>query len=144
MIENDLIFFETKIKIKINFYKFTGGDLDHLKDQVQLKDLDLFHQDQLILNNPDWEITLNSESSLYIGFVVRLLQGVPSGQIAGLGWLLFMVFHLQPGSAWADGKLAEVAEQLGQMVEHHRSKSTQLSNQMDHPVFCVMKSASFH
>ena len=52
MIENDLIFFETKIKIKINFYKFTGGDLDHLKDQVQLKDLDLFHQDQLILNNP--------------------------------------------------------------------------------------------
>ena len=53
MIENDLIFFETKIKIKINFYKFTGGDLDHLKDQVQLKDLDLFHQDQLILNNPE-------------------------------------------------------------------------------------------
>ena len=52
MIENDLIFFETKIKIKINFYKFTSGDLDHLKDQVQLKDLDLFHQDQLILNNP--------------------------------------------------------------------------------------------
>ena len=52
MIENDLIFFETKIKVKINFYKFTGGDLDHLKDQVQLKDLDLFHQDQLILNNP--------------------------------------------------------------------------------------------
>ena len=52
MIENDLIFFDTKIKIKIYFYKFTGGDLDHLKDQVQLKDLDLFHQDQLILNNP--------------------------------------------------------------------------------------------
>ena len=57
MIENDLIFFETKIKIKINFYKFTGGDLDHLKDQVQLKDLDLFHQDQLILNNPEFSKT---------------------------------------------------------------------------------------
>ena len=73
MIENDLIFFKIKIKIKINFHKFTGGDLITLKDQVQLKDLDLFHQDQLILNNPDWEITLDFESSLYIGFVVRLL-----------------------------------------------------------------------
>ena len=27
--------------------------------------------------------------------------------------------------AWADGKLAEVAEQLGKMVEHTKSKSTQ-------------------
>ena len=32
-----------------------------------------------------------------------------------------------PGSAWADGKLAEPAEQLGKMVEHLKSKSTQLS-----------------
>ena len=31
-----------------------------------------------------------------------------------------------PGSAWADGKLAELAEQLGKMVEHPKSKSTQL------------------
>ena len=30
-----------------------------------------------------------------------------------------------PGSAWADGKLAELQdEQLGKIVEHHRSKST--------------------
>ena len=28
------------------------------------------------------------------------------------------------GSAWADGKLAELAEQLGKMVEHPKSKST--------------------
>ena len=29
-----------------------------------------------------------------------------------------------PGSAWADGKLEELAEQLGKMVEHPKSKST--------------------
>ena len=54
-----LIFLMEKIKIKIKFiggdlqdqdqlYKFTGSDKDHQKDH----DLDLFHQDQLILNNP--------------------------------------------------------------------------------------------
>ena len=51
-----LIFLIEKIKIKINFckftgddfqdqdpfYKFTDGDQDHQKDQVQLKDLDIF------------------------------------------------------------------------------------------------------
>ena len=61
-----MIFLMNKITIKINFckftgddfqdqdqfYKFTDGDQDHQKDQDQLKDLDLFHQDQLILNNP--------------------------------------------------------------------------------------------
>ena len=30
-----------------------------------------------------------------------------------------------PGSAWADGKLAELAEHLGKMVEHPKPKSTQ-------------------
>ena len=30
-----------------------------------------------------------------------------------------------PGSAWADEKLAELAEQLSKMVEHPTSKSTQ-------------------
>ena len=30
-----------------------------------------------------------------------------------------------PPSAWADGNLAELAEQLGKMVEHPKSKSTQ-------------------
>ena len=29
------------------------------------------------------------------------------------------------GPAWADGKLAELAKQLGKMVEHPKSKSTQ-------------------
>ena len=43
-----------------------------------------------------------------------------------------MLFHLLPGSAWADGNLAELAEQVGKMVEHHNP--TQLSDQMDHPV----------
>ena len=71
MIENDLIFFETKIKIKINFYKFTGGDLDHLKDQVQLKDLDLFHQDQLILNNPGANAAKPVSSSPFLPFLLR-------------------------------------------------------------------------
>ena len=41
----------------------------------------------------------------------------------GLTWIL--LFHCQPSSAWANGNLAEVAEQLGQMVEHYKSKSTQ-------------------
>ena len=35
------------------------------------------------------------------------------------------MFHSLPGSAWADGKLEEVAEQLGKIVEHLRTKSTQ-------------------
>ena len=30
-----------------------------------------------------------------------------------------------PGSAWADGNLAELAEQVDKMVEHYRSKATQ-------------------
>ena len=52
-------------------------------------------------------------------------------------WLLFSLFlwhsyretHLLanllavPPSAWADGKLAELAEQLGKMVEDPKSKS---------------------
>ena len=43
-----------------------------------------------------------------------LYTGGPSGRIAGL-----------PGSALADGKLAELTEQVGKMEEHPRSKSTQ-------------------
>ena len=54
-----------KIKIKIKFtggdyldqdqfYKFSGSDQDHPKDQVHLKDLDLFLKDQLIFPNPDF------------------------------------------------------------------------------------------
>ena len=45
--------------------------------------------------------------------------------MAHLGQLWFWLFHLLPGSAWADGELAEVAEQAGKWVEHHRSESTQ-------------------
>ena len=78
------------------------------------------------------------ERHLHILRPTSSLQGSPSGQIAGLGWLLFCLFHLQPGSAWADGKLAEVAEQLGQMVEHYRSKSTQPTIRPDGPP-CMQK-----
>ena len=43
----------------------------------------------------------------------------------GLGWLWFCLFYLLPCSAWADGKLAEVAKEVGNIVEHHRSNITQ-------------------
>ena len=33
----------------------------------------------------------------------------------GLGWLWFWLFHWLPDSAWVDGKLAELAEQLGKV-----------------------------
>ena len=39
--------------------------------------------------------------------------------------LIFLLFQALPNSAWADGKLAELAEQLGKTVEHSRSKSMQ-------------------
>ena len=39
---------------------------------------------------------------------------------ANFGWVDF-----DDGSAGADGKLAELAEQLGKMVEHPKSKSAQ-------------------
>ena len=54
----------------------------------------------------------------------QALQGGPSGWIAGLGWLSFWQFHLLPSSAWADGKLAELAEQVDKLVEHHMCEST--------------------
>ena len=53
------------------------------------------------------------------------VQEGASAWIAWLGWLRFWLFHPLPGSAWADGKLADLAEQLGKMVDHHRSNSTQ-------------------
>ena len=40
-------------------------------------------------------------------------------------WKPPKLFHPLPASAWADGILAEVAEQVGKMVEHHESNSTQ-------------------
>ena len=43
--------------------------------------------------------------------------------LASLGWVDFdfWLFHPLPGSAWADGKLAEMSEQLGKIVEHPKS-----------------------
>ena len=37
----------------------------------------------------------------------------------GLGWIWFVLFqfHPLPSSAWADGKLAEVAEQVGMYTD---------------------------
>ena len=49
--------------------------------------------------------------------------------LANLSWVDFdfgcstLCLVLSPD--WADGKLAELAEQLGKMVEHPKSKSTQ-------------------
>ena len=84
--------------------------------------------------------------------ISKNVEGGTSTQISGLGLTLFKLFHPLPDSAWADGKLAELAEHLGNMrrvaysratsrsrcvktghsqisnspmVEHHRSKSTQ-------------------
>ena len=50
--------------------------------------------------------------------------------LANLGWVDFdlecsTLCLVLPGSAWANGKLAELAELLGKMVEHPKPKSTQ-------------------
>ena len=39
-----------------------------------------------------------------------------------VGLTFIWQFQLLPGSAWADGKLAELAVWLGKMVEHTKSK----------------------
>ena len=60
------------------------------------------------------------------GFLkMTYVQGGPSPGEPRLGWLWFWLFHPLPGSAWADRKLAELADQLGKMVEHPKSKSAQ-------------------
>ena len=43
--------------------------------------------------------------------------------IWSVGWVVLTLIWAR--SAWADGKLAELAEQVGKMVEHLKSKSTQ-------------------
>ena len=43
----------------------------------------------------------------------------------GFTMILVVPLHPLPGSAWADGKLAELAKHLGKMVEHPKSKPTQ-------------------
>ena len=40
----------------------------------------------------------------------------------------FRIVGLGLGSAWTDVKLAELAEQVGKMLEHHILKSTQTRN----------------
>ena len=68
-----------KIKIEIKFtggdyldqdqfYKFSGSDQDHQKDQVHLKDLDLFIKDQLIFPNPGSRIT----TMIYMTFRIKI------------------------------------------------------------------------
>ena len=70
------------------------------------------------------------------------VQGGPSARIAGLGQFSFWLFHHLPGSAWADGKVAELAEQLGKIAEPNPS---QLSQQMAHPVlvYCNLSHTAF-
>ena len=48
-------------------------------------------------------------------------------QFADIGWVDFDLgcYPYLPDSAWAGGLFAEAAEQLGKMVEHPKSKSTQ-------------------
>ena len=43
------------------------------------------------------------------------------------------MFHSWPSTAWANVKLAEVAEQVGKMME--LTKSTQVRQEMPNPVF---------
>ena len=46
------------------------------------------------------------------------IQGDSGGRAPGLGWLWFWSFLCLPGSAWANGNLAELAGQQGKMVKH--------------------------
>ena len=67
------------------------------------------------------ESRFNLRLTLLSGYHVTL-QGDTSPGEPGLGSLGFCLFHPLPGSAWPDGKLAELAEQLGKMVEHPKSR----------------------
>ena len=75
--------------------------------------------------------TIKKEGKIAFSFSFRgggtacLVQGDTSPGEPRFSWLWFWLFHPLPGSAWADGKLAELAEQLGKMVEHPKSMSTQ-------------------
>ena len=50
-----------------------------------------------------------------------------SHAVADLG-LDYLVWHSLPNSAWVEVNLAEVAWQVGKMVEHQNSKTIQLSS----------------
>ena len=47
----------------------------------------------------------------------ELLQSYPSPGKPGLGRLWFVLLHPLPSSAWADGKLPNVAEQVGNRID---------------------------
>ena len=49
---------------------------------------------------------------------IERIQGESGVPAPGLGQLLFLSFHNLPGSAWADGSLAELSRQLGKIMEH--------------------------
>ena len=51
-------------------------------------------------------------------YIPVIIQGVPSSRALGLGYLGFLVFHCLSDSARAHENLADLAGQLGRMVEH--------------------------
>ena len=55
--------------------------------------------------------------------------------MAGLT-MIFLLFHPLSISAWADGKSAELAEQVGEMVEYHEFMNQNKPNRdlLGHPV----------
>ena len=56
----------------------------------------------------------------------------------GLGWHEFWVFHCLPNSAWAVGNFADLAWQMGKMVEHptqsQPNPGSRTDEMMNHPV----------
>ena len=69
---------------------------------------------------------LGSKLIYFMTYLVpRIVQGDTSPGESGLGWPWFWLVPSLPGSAWAYGKLAELAEQLSKMEGHPKSKSTQ-------------------
>ena len=65
----------------------------------------------------------------------QFLQGGGGGLTPGLGWYGFRLLYSLPGSAWADGIMAELARQLGKMTELLiPSQPNPLSDHQPHPV----------
>ena len=49
----------------------------------------------------------------YYCYAADAIQGGPSGQVDRMGWMWICLVHILPGSALAVVKLAEMAEQVG-------------------------------
>ena len=63
-----------------------------------------------------WWILLQNGSFCHFSCLFAYMYVYTEGSVTlatGLGWLWIVLFHPLPRSAWADGKLAEVAEQVG-------------------------------